>query len=407
MHEETRRRLLQAAFGLLCLFPALGIVAWSFARALPLHTRRWERHLHERLGVEVRIGRISTPRPRMRCLHDVTIVDLESRQALAEFARLDASMTDQGWRWVIPQMSLPQSAISRWWQIIEQRLLRDDSLAEMVSHVTINQLALNHAQRPLVLHNVDWARAPRPDVQRSRLVFQLSDSKVNAEAVQIQLHRDRSGSSPASRLILDTGNLSLPLSLLVTVAGFDWPTAASLRGHLPLVWRKGRWHGQFTGQLSALDLQDLSSTWLPYAVSGTASLKIHRCMFDATGLQSIQGWLSLKRLVAPQHLVQSLIEAKLFSPGPAYVPIKRDETLPVSELGVAFSLNEMGLVCKGIPDEAGLPVASRNDSGVMLLSDAHVRMNRLICALVPEDAKNAYPTRARLTKQLPATLPRF
>ena len=59
------------------------------------------------------------------------------------------------------------------------------------------------------------------------------------------------------------------------------------------------------------------------------------------------------------------------------------------------------------PDEAGLRVAAATDAGVVLLSDGHVRVNYLICALLPDHVENVYQARARLMNSLPATLPRL
>jgi hypothetical protein len=406
MHEETRRRLLRAAFGLLCLLPTGGVFAWTLIAALPLQSRRWEQRLHDQLGVQVRVGHVSAPRPHQRYWHQVTLVDTESQETIAELPRLEATSTDQGWQWLVPQMSLRQSAVPRLWEIVQHRLLRDDAMAECVVHVAIEQLSLTDSHRPLILHNLRWTRGRRPDVQRSQLTFQLSDSSP-ADAVQIQLHRDRSATPPVTRLVVDTGTASLPVSLLATVCGSQWPTEARIHGRLPVDWRDGRWRASFTGQLSALNLTDLSPGWLPYPLQGTATLNVDHGTVDATGLQSIEGWLHVEQLVAPQDVVKSLIDLGLFSRGPTYAAMQVQERFAVSQFRVTFKLGPMGLVSNGVLDEAGLPVAAVDESGAVLLSDGHVRMNHLICALVPENVKNVYAARARLMQKLPATLPRF
>jgi hypothetical protein len=130
-------------------------------------------------------------------------------------------------------------------------------------------------------------------------------------------------------------------------------------------------------------------------------------LFDERGLQAIHGKLEIQQLAVPQALVQSLMTLKLFAPGAAYPSIGPSDQLEVPQLAVLFSFSEMGLACKGAYEAEGLPVAATSESGPVLLSDGHVRANYLICALVPEKAENVYPTRARLMRGLPATLPRL
>jgi hypothetical protein len=406
MHEETRRRLLRVAFFLLCLLPTAGVLGWGLYRALPLTKQRLAHQLDQQLGLHAQIGRLSRPRPGQLTLEDVTLHDQESRRALIQFDHLEAQATDQGWRLTVPEATVPQSALSELWQLIKQRLLREDDLAAQVAQLTIRRLSLAHETQPLLLHDVHWARGRLPQVQQSRLFFGLPGSSP-AEGVKIELWRDRTTAEPVTRVLLDTGETALPVSLLATWLGHDWPTAARFRGRLPVTSGREGWRAEFVGQLTDLNLRDLSPDWIPHALQGEVTVNVNHSAFDAHGLQSIDGWLNVTQLTAPRPLVEALIQLKLFAPGPVYSRAIEHDVLAVPQLGVSFSLGEMGLVCKGVPDEAGLPIAASSPAGPVLLSEGHVRVNYLICALVPDGVANFYQARARLMKNLPATLPRL
>ncbi len=225
--------------------------------------------------------------------------------------------------------------------------------------------------------------------------------------MRIELQRDRSAAEPLTRLTLDTGDTSLPLSLFAALLGHQWPTAAEVRGKLPVVWQHGNWQAQFVGQLRGIQLSDLSPNWMSYDAQGSATLNVDSCRFDRQGLQAIQGWLNVDEVVLPQELLRSLIQLELLAPGPAFGGRDPQQPIALPQLGVSFALSEMGLVCRGVPDEAGLCVAAAIDDGPVLLSDGSVRMEYLICALVPDNVPNVYQARARLMDRLPATLPRL
>ncbi len=97
----------------------------------------------------------------LRC-DDVRLLDLESQQPLVQLPRLTARATGQGWHLHIPEATLPESALRSLWQIVHQRLIREDELAGRIAHVAVERLVVHHDFRDLTLHDVNWSRVASP-----------------------------------------------------------------------------------------------------------------------------------------------------------------------------------------------------------------------------------------------------
>ena len=155
MHEATQRRLLRYSFLAFCVLPTLGVLGWSILWSLPGHTASLERQLRNRLGVVVRIDRVTHPRPAVLRLDHVQLIDPESRQRLAEFSWLEANLADGSLHLTGSSASIVHDQWQRLWCVLHERVLCQDVLEGQTARFTCDQLVIKSPKEDGLLVNLD------------------------------------------------------------------------------------------------------------------------------------------------------------------------------------------------------------------------------------------------------------
>ena len=188
-------------------------------------------------------------------LEDVRLSDLESLQPLAPRLAIGCPRDRPRLATGDPRVDDAEAALPSLWQIVHQRLVREDALARRIAHVSVQQLTLERTSTATHLARCELGARTTARCATLATVLRSATDSSPSQGVRVDLHRDRSAAEPVTRLTIDTGEMSLPLSLVATVLGHDWPTTARFRGRLPVVWQDGRWRAEFVGQTLRLEPQ--------------------------------------------------------------------------------------------------------------------------------------------------------
>ncbi|HEV3342559.1 MAG TPA: hypothetical protein VG125_19460, partial [Pirellulales bacterium] len=80
IHQRARRRICQAAFGLFCVTPTTGLLAWTMTLTTAGHAARCQQELGQWLGMEARFERVRYPQPGLSLYEGFELLDAETGQ---------------------------------------------------------------------------------------------------------------------------------------------------------------------------------------------------------------------------------------------------------------------------------------------------------------------------------------
>ena len=220
MHEDTQRRLVRAAFVLLCIVPTLACGVVAIYRALPYTRQSLERRLSHDLGVDVRFDSMSTPRPLQLRLNEVRVLDHETQTLLLSFPRIDAALTEQGWRIRFGNATADGAGLRSLWTCLRHRVMPQELFTKQVADIAGQQLDLQLGEQTLAMHHFVWAGLSEGADHKSVIEFypQPTEDRKATQPIQVLLERDRSESPARTHVRLVTGPHAIPLSLLCQVA---------------------------------------------------------------------------------------------------------------------------------------------------------------------------------------------
>lgn len=404
MHEDTRHRLLRGLFFLTCIFPTLAVVGWGAYRSTPIQRVALQQRLSERLGLQIEIQRLTYPRYHASQLSGVRVVDSEHGGALLSVDRIDTESSLAGCAIRIPEAELAIKHFPRVWERFHQRVIQQQKLSTQLREFSIERLVLQTGRDPLVLKQCHWRLSREDEIHASQLQFHLEHG---TEPIRVIFRRDRTKSPLTTQVVLETGSQTVPLALVNAVLGKPCALPTELQGTLPVRWTAGQWQAQFKGRLTKLPLQALTDRWVAHPMSGTCAIDVLRADFSRHRLDRIEGKLRADDLRTSGGLIDSLVQHRLFKPGPAFAYRSIGE-FEASLFEIKFWVTPTGrLYLQGIPDEANLKVAAQSERGVELLCDVrNYPIDTLLTVLMPEDGTaDSERIAARLQSILPSTSP--
>ena len=155
MHEATQRRLLRAAFLVLCLLPTLAVLGWAIAWSLPRHAARPGEPAARSTGRVVRLDRVTHPAPGLPAA---------GRRATAR-----PRNTSNGWL-KLPQCTslgpvnscdpsgaqatVPLQQCQRLWQLLHDGVLSQDLPQGPAATLACDQLMVHSAGESYLLHEL-------------------------------------------------------------------------------------------------------------------------------------------------------------------------------------------------------------------------------------------------------------
>ena len=286
MHENTQRRWLLAGFWAVCIMPTLWTIGWILSHQLDYRTKRIERAISRELALDVRIGRVSYPRPRQVLLHEVSILDPETAEPLATARLLDVVRLRQGAIVVASESSLQLSNVQELWELLEHRCLRRRWPEAHRFDLYADDMTLKSERWgqtvALVAQCEDRPSGPQVDIN-----FRLA-SDANPQPIHLRLKRRRIANELATVV-----HLACPQPIPTSLLGPDielpryFGTAAKFQGSLTVVDAASGPPevGLRQVTVSEIDLTQLVQ-WSPYHLSGTAIIHCPAAQFDAQGMNA-------------------------------------------------------------------------------------------------------------------------
>ena len=402
MHDRTRIAVCRWAFLALCVVPTclvLGLIVfhWLTLRS-PAAKSEWERELSRRLGVTVRIERLSYPQPDVADLAGVTITDPETGIKLATCRAATIERMSGQWQVTLDEPVLESSALTglahrfheRWLLSSEQALpvdLRADRL-------TIQGTGQAQSLADLAARFVQEASGPKLELE-----FKLPGA---TKAVELTAIRNRQITPPATQI-----TWKFPVPVPVDLAGRCLPPLgtlgpqATISGDGVLRWQDGRLDGELALAIAAIDLSRLVSDRFPHVLSGSADLACDGVKVDAGRVTSARGTLVAGRggrisrsllLAARDHLQLD-----------AAIPGDDADSLPFDRLSLRFETSGEQLRLS-VGDAEELAILSADGSPLLSAPDDHqVPVVALARMLLP-DSQLQVPA-AKQTAALLALLP--
>ena len=357
-HETTLRGLCRLAFGLLVAAPTCAVLLAVVWCRSSLSVEYYRRAIADQLALDVRLERVSFPRPNVTLLTGLTLADPETARPLAQFGDLE-------WRTV----GLKSSVTCRQAELLDSSRL--DLLAELVARrlrlfagaktvVEIQaeqltlQLSADTAPQTLTKVHGQLQGAPsKPPAQGAKsepqgtVEFHLAGQEKGAPA-RISFYRAVSQARATISMQIDTGPTPLPSRLIeLCCPGWEtWGLDSTFRGELWWQQRADGLAGEARGLVAGVDLDKLISTRSEHQLSGVAEVQLdgvrfqHGRLLDATG--SIHAGPGL---VGRSLLAAAVRQLRATGNNPA---APREDLAPYNEMAFRFAIDERGLRIRGL-----------------------------------------------------------
>jgi hypothetical protein len=379
LRDQTRRRLLLAAFCLFCVLPSVAVLAWGTSRHWPGYVGREAEELSRQLGLHVSLSGLKYARPGAMLYEGLKVTDPEMGQLLLHCRRLEAQWGSdadaQGKRASVlvlraSQPELQAEGLPRLWQLLGRVLQRDYGITQLNTHLVAADVAIQSGEGVETLTSMEGEIESAADRTEAKLEFRLAGMEM-PEPACIRVLRNRQVMPPASTFELNTRGSALPCRLLAM--GID--TLRPLGSHARFrgnVWanqtRDGtaadNWEGELLGHLSDVDLGTVLGERFPHQLSGMAQLAIQSAHFHQGRLEDCACEITAGPGFISRSLLDAAVQRLMLIPGPeASLP---GDPLPYQQLSLAATIDLYGLQVYGRCPSAGRGAILVGPQGLLL-----------------------------------------
>ena len=366
-HETTWRNLCRAAFGLFVVLPTCAVAAAAIWCRTPLSLEYHRRTLARQLALDVRIGRVSFPRPGVTLYQDLALDDPETSRPLFRCAVLEWQTSGQAstitcWRAEL----LDTSRFDLLAEAVHRQLRR---LAGSQAFVQLEapQLTLRLADglAPQTLDDVHGQLQTLADEPQATLEFHLAGDQA-AEPARISLRRN-SAEPLAASITIETGANPLPSRLIALCCpGWEgWSPASSFCGRLSWQAHGGDWTGEVDGRITGIDLDALVTRRVGHRLSGEAAeIRLEHARVEAGRLADASGTIHAgPGLVACSLLAAVASQLHATDNNPTAPP---GNLAPYDQLAIGFAIDSEGLVIHGLCDDSPGALLVEQGGGALL-----------------------------------------
>ncbi len=286
MREATQRSVMRCAFIISCVAPTLAVVGWSIAWALPSHTTAVEGRLQQWLGSAVTIGEVQHPRPREVDLRNLQLLDPETGEPLASINQVFASWDSAQLRLEFDTIEVVSNQRQRLWNLLRTHL--ESHVAFPWTNVAIHarQAQLTDAADETI-HNIAGHLKSNQHKLEARVAFALHESDAHAPSIEVTVLRDRQTSPLETRMLVNSHDQRLPVSLLSQRWAQRLGPNVQLRGNLLVNWLSDEWKIRWVGDLEEIALNSAK-------ITGNGQLEQLDATFTHEGIQELSGTLEVR-----------------------------------------------------------------------------------------------------------------
>ncbi|MCL6502665.1 MAG: hypothetical protein K6T86_08260 [Pirellulales bacterium] len=380
------------AFIMFCLFPTLGVAAWSWYWRSPVHTQRWEQQLADWLRLHVELEGVEHPQPGVVRLRGVRLAD---RESAAEVLRAQTIVIRRRAGLLELELVKPEVfALQRDRLISVARELLAHKPSDLPGLLTLRAegLAWRQDGSPYLARQVAGGMRLSSEASVIELAFLLPGG--GKRPARLRAVRDRRGAAGYT-LTLTSGDAHLACALLWPQAA-DWlGREARLRGTACLRYSPQGWSGELAGELLDLDLHRLVSGHFPHQLTGKARLEIEKLVIEQGRIVHAAGTLRCGPGLISRSLLASGGQALGLTAAAKPLPPQDRPLVAYTRLACDFSLGPEGLVLSGWASDA-LPGAILVDTYGPLWSEPALQPQpaaALVTMLVPAAAAQVPATR--------------
>ncbi len=349
----TRRFICRSTFVVLCVLPLCATVA--YAAWLHVHWGHdgYERWVASQLGLDLHVAGTTHPQPYVVRLQGAQLLDSETLSGAAPLVEMDTVQVTQGKRILgvhVPCATVASGRFRRLLQVLHDRLLCQQRLLGRNVVVTMEHVRLLQSEEAIVIRDLRLEVDRGATGPMARLTFfhgQIADT----EPVCLTLARDQSGTPAITRVMLRTGDGSLPCSLFVPIP-LDVPVGdeVTFQGDLFLEGMSGGWKGTLYGVFDEIRFRAPAGSKSQF--SGTARARIRHAEFTDGWMQRLEGNLVGKSGSVDREWLRRLADGLQL---PAQIPsakssADRETALLWSDLAVYFQMGPEDTVLQGVSD---------------------------------------------------------
>ena len=347
----ARRWRVRAAFVLLCLVPTVGLVVWAAFRFSVTHRESVARSAAELLGTEVSIAGVTHPRP--GCLH---LSGVRLGGLFCESIGVEATAAEVRVR--LDSLSCTPATVPllvelcRRWLTEPTRFGRNCVLAiDRVNWKTTDG-GTEEAATPLRVECVAAGTG------RAVRIFRPGQTTDELRIVRTVVAAD--GRQPVKDQTTLEVDLSMPIPAAVVLAAWgESPTAAARRaagatmqGRLHASYAGGRWTGEATGRLAAVDLARLTAS-LPSRVEGLADLELAELVWAANRITACDLTCTAARGGVDQSWLDGLVSIMGCRAATAFRDPLNSGFRDFERLGCRVRIDPAGVQLQALPQRAG------------------------------------------------------
>jgi len=224
MHERSLRRWLLVAFWGLCIAPTILTAVWAVSHQTGYYRRALEGELSRQWGERISIERLSYPGPRKILLAGVRVSDEETNATIATARMMEVHRLAVGTLVHVSQPEVELAQASRFWDWLDQQLLRIDRWSATDIAVNAQEVILKSTGIDRTLREFRCLMARGEEAPVITVDFQDAGDDTGARA-ELRITRDRQ-TIPASSHFELTCRSPMPCLLLGnSVVAFVGPSA--------------------------------------------------------------------------------------------------------------------------------------------------------------------------------------
>ena len=286
MREATQRSVMRCAFIISCVAPTLAVVGWSIAWALPSHGTALESRMQQLLGSAVSIGEIQHPRPREVDLRNLQLLDSETGEPLGHINQVFASWNSTQLRLEIDSIEIESNRRRRLWSLLRTHLESQPSFpwSNVVVHARQAQLTADAEE---TIHNIAGHLNSNQQKLEARVSFTIHEADHHHPAIEVTVLRDRQTSPLETRMLVNSHDQKLPLSLVSPRWAKQLGLDVQLRGNLLASWLSDDWEFRFVGNLEKISLNSAK-------ITGNAHMEQLDATLTHDGIQELSGTLEVR-----------------------------------------------------------------------------------------------------------------
>jgi hypothetical protein len=366
---KARRSLCRLGFLALCLAPTAGVCAWGVSRMLPSHARDVADDLARDLGLDLRVGRVTHPRPGAIVLLDVSVDDPESGREVMRADRARIERSTDGLLIVTHALEVDATTLPVLWRALERGLSRRPAASAESARLAAAETTLLWPDRRAALWGLAMRLDPLAAGPRVSLEARLTDDP-SAQPVRLTVFRDRQSVPPRGGFELETGPQSIDAALVSPALPADAWLGAKARFSGYLWARQGAagWEGIAQGQLTDVDARQLLATRFSHNVNGAARIDLSRARFEGGRLIEAAGMID----AGPGFVSRGLLAAASRSLRVPWAESRgaRDDLLAYDRLAAEFQIEGGQLTLLGRCADAPLGTLLVEGDRVLLAEPA-------------------------------------